>query len=532
MPDSAPAPATVYLVGAGPGDPGLITLRGADCLRRADAILYDYLANPQLLVHCRPDAEKISLGKHGGGRIWSQDEINAALIRLARAGKSVVRLKSGDPVIFARGVEELEALQAAGIPFEVVPGITAALAAGSYAGIPITHRELASAVALVTGHEDAGKEGPPLDYAALASFPGTLVFYMGVTTAARWSSDLIGAGKSPQTPVAVIRRVSFPDQSVWQTTLGKVAAFIAEMKLRPPVIFVVGDVAGLKSTTSWFEQRPLFGQTVLVTRPISQADELTRPLSELGAEILIQPAIEIRPPDDWSPVDSALARLREFDWLVFSSSNGVDGLLGRLLAPVNPGAHAGKLRRVGAAVNQHRSAASAGLEHDLRALAGTKIAAIGSGTAQRLAEYHLRADLVPDEFRAEALAEALAGEAKGKRFLLVRASRGREVLAETLTAAGGNVEQVVVYHSVDVQTPDPDIAARLAAGRIDWITVTSSAIARSLAKLFGQALRKAKLASISPITSGTLRELGYEPAAEAVEYTMAGVVEAICDYRH
>jgi uroporphyrinogen III methyltransferase/synthase len=521
MSSPAPHPGKVYLVGAGPGDPGLITLRGMQCLERADAVLYDYLVNPRLLACCRPGTEIISLGKHGGGRIWSQEEINEALVRLAREGKTVVRLKGGDPVVFARGVEEIEALTAAGIPFEIVPGITAALAAGSYAGIPITHRELASAVALVTGHEDCEKEGPPLDYARLAAFPGTLVFYMGVTTAAHWSSDLMAAGKLPQTPVAVIRRVSFPDQKVWQTTLGEIAAFVARTKLRPPVIFVVGEVASLAPTLSWFDERPLFGQSVLVTRPKVvrrwaagqfPADDFADRLAELGAEVLYQPAIEIRPPDDWSAVDAALARLREFDWLVFSSVNGVDVLLGRLLT-------VGQASRLPGQVEN--------LPHDLRALAGVKIAAIGSATAARLAEYHLRADLVPNEFRAEALAESLAAEARGKRFLLARASRGREVLAETLTAAGGSVEQVVVYQSVDVESPDPDIASRLAAGRINWTTVTSSAIARSLARLFGDELRKTKLVSISPITSSTLRELGYEPAAEAKEYTMEGVVEAV-----
>ena len=531
MPDYSPAPGTVYLVGAGPGDPGLITLRGTACLRKADVVLYDYLANPQLLAYCRPDAERISLGKHGSGRLWSQDEINAALVRLAREGKTVVRLKSGDPVVFARGVEEIDALTAAGIAFEIVPGITAALAAGSYAGIPITHRELASAVALVTGHEDEGKEGPPLDYAALATFPGTLVFYMGVTTAARWSADLIAAGRPRQTPVAVIRRVSFPDQKVWQTTLGDVARFVAETKLRPPVIFVVGEVASLAVTLSWFDKRPLFGQSVLVTRPnlanvvrrsaagqVPPEDFAAR-LYELGADVLYQPAIEIRPPDDWSAVDAALIRLDEFDWLVFSSSNGVDALLGRLLQSV-----AG-IVRVPSAGDGTRSVSAK--QRDLRALGRVKLAAIGSGTAQRLAEYHLHADLIPDEFRAEALAESLAIEAKGKRFLLARASRGREVLAETLTAAGGIVEQVVVYQSSDVEKADPEIAARLKAGRIDWITVSSSAIARSLANLFGDDLRKAKLISISPVTSGTLRELGHEPAAEAKQYTMDGIVAAI-----
>jgi uroporphyrinogen III methyltransferase/synthase len=312
--------------------------------------------------------------------------------------------------------------------------------------------------------------------------------------------------------------VSFPDQKVWQTTLGGVAQFVAESKLRPPVIFVVGEVASLAPTLSWFQKRPLFGQSVLVTRPNvvrrSTArkilpEDFTSRLSELGAEVLYQAAIEIRPPDDWTAVEMALARLPEFDWLVFSSVNGVDALLDRLLDSV-----AGTLRVPSA-------------PRDLRGLAGVRIAAIGTGTAQRLAEYYLRADLVPDEFRAEALADALAKEARGKRFLLARASRGREVLAETLKAAGGIVEQVVVYQSLDVESPDPEIAARLKAGRIDWITVTSSAIARSLAKLFGEDLGKSKLVSISPITSATLRELGFEPAAEAKEYTMEGVAAEI-----
>jgi uroporphyrinogen III methyltransferase/synthase len=520
----------VYLVGAGPGDPGLITLRGAEILQRADAVLYDYLVNPLILRHCRPEAMLISLGKHGSGRVVSQDEINARLVGLTQIYANVVRLKGGDPLVFARAGEELDCLTRHEIPFEIVPGVTAAIAAASYAGIPLTHRDSASAVALVTGHEEAGKAESALDYAALARFPGTLVFYMGVTTAEHWSQELIAAGKPAQTPVAIVRHVSRPDQQRLDTTLSEVAAVVKQHHFRPPVVFIIGDVAAHGPAWSWFEQRPLFGQKVLVTRPEHQADDLARPLLELGADVLFQPAIEIRPPERWD--DRQLDLLDRFDWLVFSSSNGVRHFLDRL-------PHVGR---------------------DLRALGGLKIAAIGPGTAEALGEYNLRADVVPEEFRAESLAAALAeprnategvpysaarsvpdsadvaprnategvpDSAAGKRFLLVRASRGREVLAEELTKAGGIVEQVVAYDSVDVVKPDPEIAAKLAAGQIDWTTVTSSAIARSLARLFGDSLKWTKLVSISPITSATLRELGYEPAAEAKEYTMSGVVAAI-----
>jgi uroporphyrinogen III methyltransferase/synthase len=488
----------VYLVGAGPGDPGLITLRGAELLARADAVLYDYLVNPELLQHVGQAAERICLGQHGRTRIWSQEEVHAELIRRARLGQTIVRLKSGDPAVFGRLTEELEALQAAAIEYEVVPGITAALAAASYAGVPITHRDLASAVALVTGQEHAEKPDSAIDFEALARFPGTLVFYMGVTTAPQWTAALIAAGKPAATPAAILRRCSFPDQRVLHCALGEVAETIRQSRVRPPVIVVVGEVAKLGPALSWFEKRPLFGQTILVTRPAHQARELAAPLRELGADVLAQPAIEIGAASDTKPIDDAIARVRKFDWLVFASANGVRYFLQRLLQ-----------------------------EADLRLLGDVKLAAIGPGTADALREFHLAADLIPDEFRAESLAQAFGKRAQGQRFLLLRASRGREVLSEQLQAAGGLVEQVVVYESQDATAPLPEIAERLQAGQIDWITVTSSAIARSLVNLFGAELNRAKLVSISPITSATLRELGYSPAAEAGEYTMAGVVQAI-----
>ncbi len=490
----------VYLVGAGPGDPGLLTLRGAECLRVADVVLYDYLASPELLSLTRADAERICLGRHGHGRLMSQTEINEAMIRHASNGRFVVRLKGGDPAIFARIAEELDALRAADIAYEIVPGVTAAQAASSHASIPLTDRDEASCVAFVTGQEKLGKSSSdPLDYAALAKFPGTLVFYMGVTTAGGWSQSLIDHGKSPDTPVAIVRRCSLPDQQTFFTTLGGLGETVRVNSLRPPAVVIVGNVAQQCDVSNWFTSRPLFGKTILVTRPAHQSDELATDLRNLGANVLRQPAIEIAAPSDWKSVDDAIERLAEFDWLVFSSSNGVEYFMNRLQV----------------------------CGYDMRQLGGVKLAAIGPGTVAALATFHLQADLHPDIYRAESLAESLAPHARGKTFLLARASRGREILAEMLTAAGAIVEQVVVYESRDMPSPDEDVARELSAGNIDLTTVTSSAIARSLVRLFGEDLRKTQLAAISPVTAATLTELGFAPAIVAVTYTTDGLNDAI-----
>lgn len=494
-----PAPAKVYLVGAGPGDAALITLRAVRCLELADLVLYDYLVNPRILRHAREDAELVCLGRHGRERIWTQDEVNARMVEAAQAGRTVVRLKSGDPTIFARLAEELAALEQANLEYEIVPGVTAAMAAGAYAGIPLTQRDAASAVAFITGQEGAKNAGDALDYAALAQFPGTLVFYMGVTTASEWTQALLAAGKSPETPVAMVRRISWPDQHTVTTTLGRLAGVVDAQHIRPPVITIVGEVAAARRWREWFTARPLFGRRVLVTRAVHQADDLASLLAEAGADVLFQPAITIAPPDDWSAVDAILERLAEFDWIVFSSTNGVRSLLERLLA------------RKG----------------DIRQLGPARLAAIGPGTSAELRRFGLTADLVPGEYRAEALAAALAPQPGGRRALLVRASRGRETLADELRGSGWTVEQVVVYESRDVRLPDAGHVADLRAGRIDWITVTSSAIARSLIRLFGDDLKHAQLASISPLTSEVCASAGYSPAVEAAEATMPGLVAAI-----
>jgi len=487
-----------YLIGAGPGDPGLLTLRGRQRLGQADVVLYDYLVNPRILQYARPGAELCCLGRHGQGRLVTQDEIHEQMIAAARAGKIVARLKGGDPAIFGRTAEELAALDAAGVPYEVVPGISSAQAASSYTGIPLTHRDSASCVALVTGQQSRDREDS-LDMEGLARFPGTLVFYMGVTSAPQWSAELIAHGKPRDTPVAIVRRASWPQQQTMTTTLGELATVLAPGNVRPPAIVIVGEAVAARAATDWFSARPLVGRSILVTRPAGQSEGLVETLTELGAAVHYQPAIEIGPPRDWAAADAAIGDLASFQWLVFSSSNGVRYFLDRL--------------------------ATQGL--DLRALGGCKIAAIGPGTAEALREYRLQADLLPEEYRAESLAEALAPAAKGANILLLRASRGREVLAETLTAAGAQVQQAVVYESRDVTTPDPEIAEALKEGRIDWVTVTSSAIARSLVAMLGADLKQAKLAAISPLTAGVLTDAGYTVTAIADPYTTAGVVDAI-----
>lgn len=489
----------VFLIGAGPGHPGLLTVRGADLLGRSDVVLYDGLSNPDLLRHA-PSAEHICVGKHGQSRIWRQNEIIAEILRHAQAGKTVARLKGGDPAVFARTAEEVGALREANIPFEIVPGITAALAAGSYAGIPVTHRGLASAVALVTGHEEPEKPHSALDWKALAKFPGTLVVYMGVTTAESWTGALLQAGKSPDTPTAIIRRCSFADQQTVHCRLDEVAGQLTPAsKLRPPVIVIIGPVTELAATMSWVQDQPLVGKNILVTRPIHQAEALAQPLRELGARVLLQPAIEIAPPDDWSSVDESIDDLDRFDTIIFCSHNGVQYFLGRLL-------ERGK---------------------DVRRLAGVQIAAIGKKTAETITQFHLRADIVPDEFRAEMLAEEMAAEASGKRILIVRASRGKDVLPNALAAAGAKVQQVTAYCHRDVVTTDPEIAELAREGKIDWITVTSSATAESLHRMLGDALHQSKLASLSPVTSKMIRKLGYEVAVEATPYTIEALTEAI-----
>ncbi|MEN0110419.1 MAG: uroporphyrinogen-III C-methyltransferase [Planctomycetota bacterium] len=496
----------VALVGAGPGDPGLITLAGVRCLRSADVVLYDYLANAELLAHAPAQAERICLGRHGAGKLWKQSEISARMVAEALAGNSVVRLKGGDPGVFGRLAEEVAACREAGVPFQIVPGVTTAIAAGAYAGVTLTDRDRASCLTLVTGHEQPGKDAElVIDFESLAATPGTLVVYMGVTTAPEWSTRLIAGGRSTDTPVTLVRRCSLPDQSITRCTLGEVPTVLAPQRVRPPLVAIVGEVAEPTSVADWFTKRPLFGRTVLLTRPAGQADATADRLTELGARVLRQPAITIEPLDDPSALDAAIERLAAFDWVVFSSRNGVDAVMRRL-------AQRGR---------------------DARAFGSAKIAAVGRVTSAALADWRLTADATPASFHADALGALLAQQPAARRFLLVRASRGRAALAEMLAAAGAEVEQVVAYDSRDVPSADEVVLAELAAGGVDWIVVTSSAIARSSMRIFNDAItgapRRPRFAAISPITAGALAEAGATADAIADPHTGEGLVAAILE---
>lgn len=494
----------VYLVGAGPGDPGLITLRGKACLEQADLILYDGLVNPLLLRYSQARAQRTCRVGGPDDKHLDQDEINRQLVDAARAGLTVVRLKGGDPYIFGRGAEEAAALSAAGIPFEVVPGITAANAAAVYSGISLTHRDHASAVAFITGHESPDKPESALDYAALARFPGTLVFYMGLHRLAQISAKLIAAGKLAETPAAVVSRATTPRQRTVTGTLSDLPHLVRQAQLSPPSLVIVGDCVRVRAPAQWFEDRPLFGKVIGITRPEDQADTAIEQAVALGALPVVMPMIAIGPPDDWQPVDAALNRLEEFEWLVFTSVNGVQGLLERLW------------KRGG----------------DARRLARCRLAAIGPSTAAALHQFGLRCDLMPAEFRAEALAEALAPNVVGLRVLWPRANRGREVLFERLTAVGAMVEPVVVYANRDVESLPMAELSLLERGDVDWIGLSSPSIARQLPRLLTPAARshlgqRTKLCAISPVTAAAAVESGLPIAATATEFTWPGIFAAI-----
>ncbi len=492
----------VYLVGAGPGDPGLLTRRGAEILARAEVIVFDHLASSRLLDLAPRDALRISAGKTIGHCTLSQGEINDVLAHHARLGRRVVRLKGGDPFVFGRGGEEAEHLRGLGIPFLVVPGVTAALGATAYAGIPVTHRGDSSAVAFVTGHDDPETSGR-VDWPNLARFPGTLVVYMGVTRLSAICRTLIREGKPPETPAAMIQWGTLPAQRTAVATLADLPDSALNAGIGPPALLVVGEVVARRPALNWFEGLPLFGQRVVVTRPSDESDRSAASLEALGAEVLIAPTVQILPLEDFGPLDDAIGRLGSFDWLVFTSGNGVRHFLDRLEA----------------------------LGHDLRALGHLKLAAIGPATAEALGRFHLKADVVPESYRSEALAEALAGRAAGRRILLARADRGRAILKDELERVA-DVEQVPVYRNADAEALPPGVLERIEAGTVDWITLTSSAIAERLHALLteearGRIGREIRLASLSPVTSATIARLGWPVAVEATVFTWDGLVGAI-----
>jgi uroporphyrinogen III methyltransferase/synthase len=499
------SPGRVYLVGAGPGDPGLLTRRGEAVLSIADVVVYDQLASARLLELVPQAALRVRAGKSTGHYTLSQTEIDEVMIEHARAGRTVVRLKGGDPLVFGRGGEEALHLRAAGIPFEIVPSVTAAVGATAYAGIPLTHRAAASAVAFVTGHGDP--ESDPgqgrLDWQALARFPGTLVVYMGVTHLAAICRTLLRLGKAGDTPAAVIEAGTLPAQQTTVATLETIAQSVRKEGVRPPALLVVGAVVSLRKKLAWYESLPLFGQRIVITRPAEESSRAVAALESLGAEVLLAPTVLVRPLANPAPLDAAIDRLAEYQWLVFTSANGVRFFLERL---------------------EQRGA-------DLRSLGHLKLATIGPVTAQALARFHLRADVVPRSYRSEALADALGAHARGSRILLARAIRGRAVLKEELQQLA-DVDQVAVYENADAESlPDP-VVGRILDGSVNWITLTSSAITARLHALLPEAARRRvgreiRLASLSPVTSATAAHLGWNVSVEASVYTWEGLVEAL-----
>lgn len=496
----------VYLVGAGPGDPKLLTLRGLECLQQAEVVLYDYLANPLLLNHVPTHAERIYVGRRGRGRYQDQQAIIRLMIEHARGGKVVVRLKGGDPFVFGRGGEEAEAVAAAGLPFEVVPGVTSAVAAPAYAGIPVTHRTLASTVTFVTGREDPTKGATTLEWPRLAASQGTLVFLMGMKNLPDIVEHLLAEGKSGETPVALIRWGTRPDQRTLVGTLNTIVAKAHAAALEPPTVIVVGEVVRLRAQLNWFESRPLFGKRILVTRAKEQAGELTHLLRAYGADPVECPTIQIVPPESWEELDGAVARLSRYHWLVFTSVNGIPPFMERL-------------RRHGL---------------DGRALSGLKIGCIGPRTAQELARYGLRADLIPAEFQAEGLVEGMqAAGVAGQGVLIPRAAVARELLPEQLRKLGAEVSVVTAYRTVCPAADRAWLKDLLKEGAIHVITFASSSTLRNFAQLFESRHEMQTLtagtaiACIGPITAQTAADVGVPATITATQNTIPALVEAI-----
>jgi uroporphyrinogen III methyltransferase/synthase len=491
-------PGTVYLVGAGPGDGGLMTRRALELVASADAVLYDRLIPQDALAGTRDDAMLLYAGKGPHGDSQLQGSIEDRMIELAQAGKSVVRLKGGDPLVFGRGAEEAARLAGLGIPFEIVPGVTAGVAAAAYAGVPVTHREHAAAVAFVTGTENPDKSETTLDWTTLAAFPGTLVFYMGVRNLAEIAERMVEAGRRADEPVAVIERGTTSRQRTVTGTLSDIAQVAAQAQIKPPALTVVGDVVRERERIGWFEQRPLLGRRVVVTRARAQAGRLGRTLAQLGAEVIEAPAIGTRPTHA-AEVRGAIERIAGYDLVCCTSQNGVDALFGALT--------------------------DAGL--DARALAGARVAAVGRATADAFAAHGIVADFVPERATAEGLLELLATDDwRGRHVLLAVAANARPVLREGLERCMANVDQVAFYETLVEPLSDDHVEALREA---DIVTFASGSAVRAIVEALGggDALGDQALISIGPTTSAALRECGLEPSSEAADPSIEGLVAAV-----
>ena len=495
----------VYLVGAGPGDPGLVTVKGLDIIRRADVIVHDYLANPRLLHEVGDDCEVVFVGKRHDKHFMEQSEINKTLVELAKDHDIVVRLKGGDPFIFGRGGEEAGALVDAGIPFEVIPGVTSAVAVPTYAGIPLTHRDFASAVTFVTGHERSDGARAQIDWRGLARGTGTLVFLMGIKNIERITTNLIENGRNSCTPSAVVRWGTMAEQKVISGTLANIATKVKEAELRPPAIIIVGEVVRLRDTLTWFDKKPLFGQRVLITRPKDQSTELIGMLEDLGGEALEFPTIQTIPASDYSSLDKAIDEIDSYDWLIFTSANGVSYFIERLLDN-------GK---------------------DVRSLKNINIATVGPATAKKVKDLKIKVDLVPKDFVAEGLIESFSKMGiKGKKMLLPRALKARELLPSELRKLGAIVEVAPAYETITAKDVSVPIKKRLTEGRIDWITFTSASTVKNFIKIMDgidlvELSKKVKIAAIGPITEKTAEKYGLAVEVTAGKSTNSGLVAAI-----
>ncbi|MBW2067386.1 MAG: uroporphyrinogen-III C-methyltransferase [Deltaproteobacteria bacterium] len=499
----------VYLVGAGPGDPGLFTLKGREILKQADVIIYDYLANEALLEQTRENAEKIYVGKKGGHHTKSQEEINRLLIEKAR-NLVVVRLKGGDPFIFGRGGEEAQALRKAGIPFEVVPGVTSAIAVPAYAGIPLSHRDFTASIAFITGHEREDDERSKINWEALAKLGGTLVFLMGVKNLHYISDCLMAHGMPSDTPVAVIEWGTTLRQRTVTGTLDSIASLAERENVKPPAVIVVGNVVSLRPALNWFETKPLFGKRIVITRARAQASHLKQKLEELGANCIEFPSIEIVPPPSWDACDQAIQDISNYSWVIFTSVNGVQQFFKRLWD----------------------------LGKDLRVLMGCRIGAIGPATATAIENRGIRVDVVPQSYRAEDLAASFSKEmVYGKNVLIPRALKARDILPESLRKMGANVTVAPVYATVPARVSEEDrnIMTELLKEGVHCITFTSSSTVRNFCHIMktdrpADLLNKTIVACIGPVTAETARNFGINVHIVAKEYTINGLVQAILSY--
>jgi uroporphyrinogen III methyltransferase/synthase len=498
----------VYLVGAGPGDPGLITLRGVECLQKAEVVVYDYLANEQLLNHAPSDAERIYAGKIGGRHNQDQEEISRLLVQKGMEGKIVVRLKGGDPFVFGRGGEECEALYDAGVPFEIIPGVTAAAGASAYAGIPLTHRDVTGSVAFVTGQEGKDKDGTTIDWERISLGSGTVVFYMGVTTLRKNMQRLIANGRSSHTPVALVRWATTPAQQVLTGTVADIADKAATAGFKPPAVTIVGDVVTLRDKLRWFDNRPLSGRKVIVTRTSEQAGEFSTQLIARGATVLECPTIKLVEPFDWSELDAAIENLQNFNWLVLTSVNAARYFFDHLY--------------------------SLGL--DSRSLGTCRVCTVGPRTAEAVRSYGILPDLVPVEYKAEAVVDEFSRlDISGQRILFPKADRAREIIPEGLAQMGAHVTTPVIYRNILPDRLCPETLLSLEKRCIDCITFTSASTALNMAELLGvdllvNMLKGVVVASIGPITSKACRDLGLKVDIQPEEYTIPALADAIQRY--